>query len=424
LTKTSRYRWVIFWVLSCQYLIVYFHRVCPAVVAPELVKTFSISGTSLGILASGYFYSYSITQIPVGFLSDSWGTRKTVALFSFVAALGSMVFAFAPSFAFATFARILVGLGVSATFVSSLKALAEWFGSREYARISGLLMAMGGIGWLSAATPLALLTETLGWRGAFVIVGIITAFLAILTWFTVVDKPDSNNTTSINSKDKESEYNLRASLSYIIRQKYFWVIVVWLFFAQGTLFSFFALWAGPYLIDTYNLSKSSAGNVLSMIAVGMVFGSPLLGYLSDRVLTSRKKVLVGASFINVLVWCFMIVFYQDFSLHALFGVFFLMGITTSAIVVIVFTIVKELFPLEMAGTAIGAANLFSFFGGVIFQPLIGYVLDMTGKIQGAYPPHAYRCAFWVFLGMNSVSLISTFFSKETIGKENKIRLIN
>ncbi len=200
--------------------------------------------------------------------------------------------------------------------------------------------------------------------------------------------------------------------------------MVWLFFAQGTLFSFFALWAGPYLIDTYNLSKSSAGNVLSMIAVGMVFGSPLLGYLSDRVLTSRKKVLVGASGINVLVWCFMIVFYQDFSLPALFGVFFLMGITTSSIVVIVFTVVKELFPLEMAGTAIGTANLFSFFGGVIFQPLIGYVLDITGKSQGAYPPHAYRCAFWVFLGMNAISLISTFFSKETIGKENKIRLIN
>ncbi len=108
-----------------------------------------------------------------------------------------------------------------ATFVSSLKALAEWFGGREYARISGLLMAMGGIGWLSAATPLALLTETLGWRCAFVIIGIITAFLAILTWFTVVDKPDSNNTTSINSKEKEPEYNLRASLSYIIRQKHF-----------------------------------------------------------------------------------------------------------------------------------------------------------------------------------------------------------
>ena len=388
-------------------------------VAPDLVITFAISGTSLGILASGYFYSYAIMQIPVGLLSDSWGTRKTVALYSLVAALGSVLFALAPSFGVATFARVLVGLGVSATFVSSLKVLAEWFSGREYARISGLLMAMGGIGWLSAATPLAFLAEAFGWRSAFVIVGAITVVLGILTWFLVIDRPESEDTAAVNigyPSTKNRNLRLLSGLSEVFGKKYFWVIAIWLFFAQGTLFSFFGLWAGPYLMDTYALSKPSAGNILSMIAVGMVVGGPFLGHLSDRILESRKKMLVGASAVNVFVWCIMIVFYHTFSLPALFGIFFLMGVTTSSIVVIVFTSVKELFPLEMAGTAIGTANLFGFFGGIVFQPLIGYVLDIAGKVQGAYPPYAYRWAFWVFLAMNTVSLMSIIFSKETIRK--------
>jgi MFS family permease len=212
--------------------------------------------------------------------------------------------------------------------------------------------------------------------------------------------------------------NLRllSGLSEVFGQKYFWVIAIWLFFAQGTLFSFFGLWAGPYLMDIYALSKPSAGNILSMIAAGMVVGGPFLGHLSDRILESRKKVLVWASAVNVFVWCIMIVFYHTLSLPALFGIFFLMGITTSSIVVIAFTTVKELFPLEMAGTAIGTANLFGFFGGIVFQPLIGYVLDIAGKVQGAYPPYAYRWAFWIFLLMNTVSLMSIIFSKETIRK--------
>jgi len=389
------------------------------VVAPDLVITFAISGTSLGILASGYFYSYAIMQIPVGLLSDSWGTRKTVALYSLVAALGSVLFALAPSFGVATFARVLVGLGVSATFVSSLKVLAEWFSGREYARISGLLMAMGGIGWLSAATPLAFLAEAFGWRSAFVIVGAITVVLGILTWFLVIDRPESEDTAAVNigyPSTKNRNLRLLSGLSEVFGKKYFWVIAIWLFFAQGTLFSFFGLWAGPYLMDTYALSKPSAGNILSMIAVGMVVGGPFLGHLSDRILESRKKMLVGASAVNVFVWCIMIVFYHTFSLPALFGIFFLMGVTTSSIVVIVFTSVKELFPLEMAGTAIGTANLFGFFGGIVFQPLIGYVLDIAGKVQGAYPPYAYRWAFWVFLAMNTVSLMSIIFSTETIRK--------
>lgn len=388
-------------------------------VAPDLVITFAISGTSLGILASGYFYSYAIMQIPVGLLSDSWGTRKTVALYSLVAALGSVLFALAPSFGVATFARVLVGLGVSATFVSSLKVLAEWFSGREYARISGLLMAMGGIGWLSAATPLAFLAEAFGWRSAFVIVGAITVILGILTWFLVIDRPESEDTAAVNigyPSTKNRNLRLLSGLSEVFGKKYFWVIAIWLFFAQGTLFSFFGLWAGPYLMDTYALSKPSAGNILSMIAVGMVVGGPFLGHLSDRILESRKKMLVGASAVNVFVWCIMIVFYHTFSLPALFGIFFLMGVTTSSIVVIVFTSVKELFPLEMAGTAIGTANLFGFFGGIVFQPLIGYVLDIAGKVQGAYPPYAYRWAFWVFLAMNTVSLMSIIFSTETIRK--------
>ena len=388
-------------------------------VAPDLVITFAISGTSLGILASGYFYSYAIMQIPVGLLSDSWGTRKTVALYSLVAALGSVLFALAPSFGVATFARVLVGLGVSATFVSSLKVLAEWFSGREYARISGLLMAMGGIGWLSAATPLAFLAEAFGWRSAFVIVGSITVVLGILTWFLVIDRPESEDTAAVNigyPSTKNRNLRLLSGLSEVFGKKYFWVIAIWLFFAQGTLFSFFGLWAGPYLMDTYALSKPSAGNILSMIAVGMVVGGPFLGHLSDRILESRKKMLVGASAVNVFVWCIMIVFYHTFSLPALFGIFFLMGVTTSSIVVIVFTSVKELFPLEMAGTAIGTANLFGFFGGIVFQPLIGYVLDIAGKVQGAYPPYAYRWAFWVFLAMNTVSLMSIIFSTETIRK--------
>jgi MFS family permease len=357
-------------------------------------------------------------QIPVGLLSDSWGTRKTVALFSSVAALGSIIFALAPTFTMATLARVLVGLGVSATFVSSLKALAEWFSGREYARISGLLMAMGGLGWLAAATPLAFLTESFGWRSAFILIGGIAVLLAVLTWFFVIDRPDAGVVKGAGLERSRtghaSDWKFLSSLADVVRQKYFWTIAVWLFFAQGTLFSFYGLWAGPYLMDTYALSKPAAGNILSMIAIGMVVGGPFLGYLSDRVLESRKRVLVGASAVNIFVWSIMIGFFDTFSLPALFGIFFLMGITTSSIVVIVFTTVKELFPLEMAGTAIGTANLFGFFGGIVFQPLIGYILDIAGKIHGIYPSYAYQWTFWVFLGINLISLISILFSKETI----------
>ena len=412
--KSNR-RWPLFWVLAVQYLVVYFHRVCPAVVAPELITTFHISGTALGVLASGYFYSYAVMQIPVGLLSDSWGTRKTVTLFTLVAATGALLFAVAPTFGFATFARILVGFGVSATFVASLKTLALWFSGREYARISGLLMAVGGIGWFSASTPLAFVTEAFGWRSTFLGMGGASLILAGLTWSVVRDIPeeDSRALSASGSPAPAANPSLVSGIFRVFGSGHFWPLAIWLFFAQGTLFAFFGLWAGPFLIDTFALSKPRAGSILSMLAIGMIFGGPFLGWLSDRVLESRKKVIIGASLVNVCAWITMTVVFDRMAIAFFYAIFFVMGITTSAIVTVVFTSAKELFPVSMAGTSIGTANLFSFFGGLTFQPLIGSILDLSGKTGGHYLPQGYRQALGVFLVINILSLVASLFLQET-----------
>ena len=145
--KVLRYRWVIFWILAVGYLFVYFHRVSSAVVAPELVKTFGISGATLGILASAYFYPYAIMQIPVGLLSDSLGPRKTVTLFLLIAFVGAVLFGLSPNISIAIFARVLVGLGVAALFVPTMKILAEYFNKNValFGRRSGKLYNHAGI---------------------------------------------------------------------------------------------------------------------------------------------------------------------------------------------------------------------------------------------------------------------------------------
>ncbi len=111
------------------------------------------------------------------------GARKTITLFAFFGALGAVLFGLSPCVEMATVARVMVGFGLSAIFVPALRICAEWFRPREYAGISGLLLAMGGVGWFVAATPLAWLTATFGWRGTFIGIGCITAVLSVLTWF-------------------------------------------------------------------------------------------------------------------------------------------------------------------------------------------------------------------------------------------------
>jgi sugar phosphate permease len=427
LKRTLRYRWIILWILAVQYLLVYFHRVSPAVAAPELIRAFGISGTQLGVFASAYFYSYCIMQIPVGILADAWGPKKVITLFSLIAALGAVLFGFSPNFRFAVISRIFVGLGVSAIFISSMRLLANWFRAIEFARVSGVLMAIGGAGWLAATTPLAFLMQGFGWRQSFIAIGIFSLIPVILTGLFVADTPEKKGLPNILSEpigysDKINKKVLD-DLKQILREKHFWAIAIWFIFRGGALFGFFGLWAGPYLIDVYKLSKQTTGNILSMIAFAMIFLSPVLGHFSDKTLMSRKKVLVSTSILNSICWLFMLIFYNNLSIAGLYIVFFVMGITISSVGTIAIVATKEFFPPEIAGTSMGTMNIFPFIGGIMFQPLMGYVLDKTGKIQGMYQPSAYRLMVWILFITSLLSLISIMFSRETL-KKTQDRILN
>jgi MFS family permease len=95
---------------------------------------------------------------------------------------------------------------------------------------------------------------------------------------------------------------------------------------------------------------------------------------------------------------------------------FLMGMFSNAIVVIGFTSAKELFPLQIAGTATGLINLFPFAGGAIFQPVLGHILETHGRILGAFTVEGYRMAFFVLTICGLLAFISALFVKETFSR--------
>jgi sugar phosphate permease len=397
LRRTLRYRWYIVLVLAAQYLFVYFHRVSPAVVATDLMQSFQVSSGALGLLASAYFYPYAFMQIPVGMLADRWGTRKTVTLFGFLAGLGAIGFALSPSFVVAVLSRALVGFGLSAIFVPSMALLCNWFREREYVIVSGVFLAVGGFGWLTAATPLALLVQWLGWVATFILMGCVTLALTGLTWLVVADRPADVGLASVTRETRAGRApgKLAPGMARVLKNRGFRPLALWNIMMGSAFFGFCGLWAGPYLTDVYALSKPAAGNVLAIIAVALIFGGPFLSYLSERVFHSRKKVLVGCTVVHLACWLPLLLFPASLPVFVLYAVFFPMGVTAGASVPVVMTATKELFPIEMAGLSMGMVNIFPFLGGVISQPLIGLLLDFF-KGAGFRNSAAYQFVFLLF----------------------------
>jgi sugar phosphate permease len=423
--KVLAYRWLIFWIMALAYVFVYFHRLCPAVVAMDLQQAFAASGGFMGLLASAYFYPYALMQFPAGLLSDSLGPRKTVTVFLSVAAAGSLLFGFAQSMELAVIARVIVGLGVSMVFIPTMKLLSQWFRIREFAFMTALLNTMGGIGALTAATPLALMTGWIGWRSSFQIIGLGTLAIAVLVWLFVRNKPQDKGWPSLSEIDHSGPGTaappivipLWQGARRVVTEKYFWPVAAWFFFGCGIFFGFAGLWAGPYLMQVYNMSRAEAGSILNMISVGMIFGSPLVSYLSDRVFHSRRKVLTLCSSLLLAEMIFLNIFHSGLPIWGLYIVFIVLAVSSSAIVVIGFTSTKELFPVEIAGTSVGTVNLFPFLGGAIFQPILGWVLDAYPKTAaGGYSLEGYKMLLLILLCASVLTVASTFFMKETFPK--------
>lgn len=416
LLKAKRYRWLIFSILACGYILVYFHRLCPAVLAVDMMRDLRTTGAITGLLGAAYFYPYAVMQLPAGLLSDSWGPRKTITLFFLVAFGGSLLLGLASSVFWAIVGRTLVGLGVAMLFVPTLKILAEWFHAREFAVMTGILMALGGVGSLTAATPLAALSGWIGWRMSFVAVGMFTLALALLVYLFVRNRPSELGWPSPAGQplSAATPIGLLEGVRRVLLHKNFWPLAAWFFFDCGIFFSFGGLWGGPFLAHVYGLSKTEAAQILSMLAIGMIIGSPTLSWASNSLLRGRRPVIILSSFVTLVITAFLAFQTDAIPRMGLYLLCLGLGIFSSAVVVIAFTANKELFPVQMAGTATGIVNLFPFAGGAVFQPLLGYVLEHYGRVGTSFTLVGYRMAFLLLFVSGLIAFLSSLFVKETL----------
>jgi MFS family permease len=390
---------VVFTALSILYFFSIFHRVGTASIAANLVTDFNTDNSVLGLMSGMYFYSYAVAQIPVGIMLDKIGTRKTLTVLGLVASCGNLIFALSPTVPVLALGRGLIGFGVGGFYVSALKALAVSYNPKRYATLTGVLTSIGHIGAVAASSPLALLALALNWREAFLIVFAFMFFFVVVAWFATKD---------IEDKLFEGKRSIRREFGKIFSNRQLLKIIPIPFFIYGCFVSFQGLWAGPFLMDVYGMSKAAASLFFMFISVGFMVAFPLAGFMSDKI-NRKKPVLLSGIILSLLFWLVMAIFggalesYQLLALLVFLGVSY--GFTS-----IFLTIPATLFPLEISGSAIASLNIFNFVGGGFFQYLMGFIIDSTN--QTSNPFFSYQIIFIVATFGMLISLATALLFKE------------
>jgi predicted MFS family arabinose efflux permease len=392
-----------------------FQRYAPTGIGQDLAASFGTTASSLGVLAATFFYVYTVMQLPTGILVDVLGPSRILLLGGIVSAAGSILFGMAPSLEMALLGRMLIGLGVSVTFITMLKFIALWFDESRFASLVGLCLLLGNFGSAAAGSPLSWLAQAAGWRSVYGALAVVSLFVGIACWLLVSDPPQKPHEGSVR-KARFDRTVAVAGLLQVIRNRATWP-AAWINIGVcGSFVAFAGLWATPFLTQAHGMPVTVAASHVSLYFVCFALGCVFFGALSDR-LRKRKSILLVATHLNALIW---VVWLSGLALPLVvsYAVFALMGLLTSCFS-LTWACAKEVNPPQLSGMSTSFTNLGGFLAGAILQPLFGWIMDLhwAGEMSSSgtrlYTAGDFRGGILLLAAMTAIGAIASWRLRET-----------
>ena len=385
-------------VLCAGFMASQFFRVSNAVIAPELMRTLSISSEAMGVITGAFFFAFGIMQIPTGMLLDRFGPRRTMSGLFVIAAAGSAVFAMAEGVTGLTIGRALIGVGCAAGLMGMLVTIARWYPPERFAKLSATVYVIGGAGVLFATTPLAAAADTIGWRGAFWAMAVITLGFAVMLFAMVRDAPPGQEIESA----RETFGEMLGGVGAACANRQLWHICAIQFVNYGSIIAIIGLWAGPYLNDVHGLQGVLRGNVLFVINLLML--AAVIGYgVVERKLSSRKRAIAGGSIASAAI-LLILAFWPGIGPWPATGLLIAFAVT-SAHIMLNHAHARAVLPDHLVGRGLTLQNVAVFFGVATMQSVTGLIIGSFTEVGAAAPDIAYRSVFGFLALMIVISLL-------------------
>ncbi|MEC4563824.1 MFS transporter [Pseudomonas inefficax] len=161
----------------------YLDRSALSIANTSIQKDMMISPSQMGILLSAFSIAYAFAQLPMGMIIDRLGSKIALGASLLGWSVAQAAFGMVNSFAGFMGLRVLLGIGEAPMFPSAAKALSEWFDANERGTPTGVVWSSTCLGPCLAPPLLTLFMVNFGWRGMFIITGVIGVVLA-LCWLT------------------------------------------------------------------------------------------------------------------------------------------------------------------------------------------------------------------------------------------------
>lgn len=379
-SETTLMPWLIWLLAVLFYAYEFTQRVSLSIFWPYLSKDLLANTAAIGLMNSCFYWAYAIMQIPAGMLIDKLGAKKLATAGILIVSFGSLYFATITSIGDAAIARIIIGIGASVAFICAMKLIIIWFPPTRFALVAGLTNLAGYIGASIGQVPLNIVVNHYSWRTAAWALTVIGFILTIAIAIYVRDKPYTHKKPHKPTHIKLP--SIFTGLRNILSKPMNWTNGLYTMLMMGPTSAFGALWGKSFLMQSDHLSSDLAAGAVTAIFIGVAVGSPIFGWLTER-MGRRQPLLIVAACGAVITTC-LLIFFNQMTDYFIFILCFLFGFFQSAHV-LNFAIAKSINAKKNSGAAMGFTNMVAVLGGAWLQPLIGILLvrQTSSMVGGA-----------------------------------------
>ena len=394
--RVPRRRWGIGVLLGSGILINYFDRINLSVAGPALQKAFALTPVELGWLFSAFFWSYALSQIPIGMILDRFGYTRIGRWGAALWTVATALTALAGGFGGVVLARVLLGIAEAPAFPGNAKATGYWFPRSERALATAIFDAAAKFSNVIGAPLVALSVTHFGWQSAFWATAVLSLifFIAFLVFYR---DPSADQHLSAAERgfiraggaapEGTAATGAGAMLGYLLRSRKVWGLTIG-FAAYDYSFYLFLTWLPAYLVREMHMTLlKSAGFTAIPWIVATITDLVIGGWLIDHLITRghdetrmRKTVLVigmlfglavvGAVFTTQAAWA---IIWISIALGGL-----------AAAAPVGWSLPSLIAPKGGTGTVGGIMNFAGNLMGVAAPVVTGYIVGLTGSFSGAF----------------------------------------
>ncbi len=380
------YRWMVLLFLSIAMFGNYYVFDSIALVADQLKSGLGFSDFDIGQLYSYYSAAAIIVLVFGGVLVDKWGTKKSAIIFASICTVSGFLVAFSSNLWLMLAGRFLLGIGSEPLIVAITVAIAKWFKSRELSFAMGINLLIARSGTVAVDNSPSVFSGL--YHGGYAGPLYLAALIGILSLGGIVVyyilESAGEKKFILGKGEKTDKLKLKGFFKY---NKSFWYITLLCVTFYSAIFPFRSF-AIKFFMESHNVSRETAGWLISMLPLSAMIATPLIGLLVDYIGKRATLMMVGSI---LLMPVYLLMGYSSITLYV---PVIMMGVAFSLIPAVMWPAVAYIVEEKRLGSGYALMTLIQQVGMMIFPILVGAANDIAGA--SAANPQGYRPGMWIF----------------------------